>query len=219
MAKKQCEGLVTFETLHWSEWWDNMTWPTVLTMLLICWTLLTKLTFVTSYTICETCDFWDTCYNSDNWHWTAFASQIFLDIPSNSCWICCNVTCDDMFTICLVKKKPVAGPKRCKELKCSNLRLHLRKKSTYITLEDTFLQVSRMDLFVTGRFKAISVREIRARTIPVGRIALPDRPHLWDEQCAGALKWLDLSLLYQWTSRQKLAPKTKPSSSLQPCVL
>jgi len=38
--------------------------------------------------------------------------------------------------ICLVKKKPVAGPKRCKE----------------ITLEDTLLQVSRMDLFVTGRF-------------------------------------------------------------------
>ena len=49
---------------------------------------------------------------------------------------------------------------------------------THITLEDTLLQVSRMDLFVTNRFQTISVREIRARTIPVGRIALPDRPHL-----------------------------------------
>ena len=117
------------------------------------------------------------------------------------------------------QKEASRRPQKMQRAEVFKVEVAFEEKSTYITLEDTFLQVSRMDLFVTNRFQTISVREIRARTIPVGRIALPDRPHLWDEQCAGALKWLDLSLLYQWTSRQKLAPKTKPSSSLQPCVL
>ena len=52
------------------------------------------------------------------------------------------------------------------------------KKNTYITLENTFLQVSCVDLFGTDRFEAISVREICAEAIPVVGIALVHRLHL-----------------------------------------
>ena len=49
---------------------------------------------------------------------------------------------------------------------------------THITLEDTLLQVVRMDLVFSDRFLAIFVRKIRTRAIPPGWIALIQRLNL-----------------------------------------
>ena len=56
--------------------------------------------------------------------------------------------------------------------------LTLHAMYTHITLEDTLLQVCRMDLVFSDRFLAIFVRKIRTRAIPPVWIALIQRLNL-----------------------------------------
>ena len=96
---------VTIETCNlwgiWSEWWEDMTWPKKLAKTMTkTKTKTMTMTMTNTFwehllrAILETCDIWDTDYNSDNFEFmTIFVNwqlTVTLDSIRNSCDVWCN---------------------------------------------------------------------------------------------------------------------------------